>query len=449
MQLFVGTEVGLVKAVKLPPPQSEAAKKAKETKEKSEGKEKTGDKSDAGDEIVTKNWGSVDRALEVQITKFLRGDNQVLVGRKNGSVEYMSAETGNVLRQLQVFTPSLGSDGKPKLNKHRKPEHFVGLHQTSEGALVTCTDLGTLNCYDMQKMTNGEATVTHFSLGQDLLFRMRGHATQTNILATGGDERELCLWDINASSSSTTPSQKTQTQQTSTPITTLTPTWKAKNVKNNFLDLRQPVWVTDLQFLSKTDATKVIIGTGYHQIRLYDTKAARRPVVNVEYGEYPVRAVAVCPNEREVIFSDTVGNMSILDLRMSKVSATFKGLAGCITSIYPFETKPWVYVKQRLTDICVNESFESALLSSSIAPSSDTDVVETAEGTESSNTQEGDAEPGNDDDKLWESMAAVVDGEGKKKKKKLAEKSSSSGLKRSGSGRGEGLSKKKKQKSEE
>jgi len=50
-------------------------------------------------------------------------------------------------------------------------------------------------------------------------------------LAYGGKENELQLFDIAA--------EKVE--------------WTAKNVPHNFLDLRLPVWITDVQFLRNSD----------------------------------------------------------------------------------------------------------------------------------------------------------------------------------------------------
>ena len=43
----------------------------------------------------------------------------------------------------------------------------------------------------------------------------------------------------------------------------------SKNVSHDFLDLRVPVWITDLQFLNKQETTKLVVGTKYHQVRQF------------------------------------------------------------------------------------------------------------------------------------------------------------------------------------
>lgn len=79
-------------------------------------------------------------------------------------------------------------------------------------------------------------------------------------------------------------------------------------VANDFLDLQQPVWITDMKFLDPTgDPSKIIVGTGHHQLRLYDIKAGsgsknkrhtNRPIFNVEVGKYPIKSLSVSPDQK-------------------------------------------------------------------------------------------------------------------------------------------------------
>jgi ribosome biogenesis protein NSA1 len=55
--------------------------------------------------------------------------------------------------------------------------------------------------------------------------------------------------------------------------------------------LRQKIWIRDLQYLHKHSAEQIVVGTSYHQLRLYDTKAQRRPLFNAEIGEDPITCV--------------------------------------------------------------------------------------------------------------------------------------------------------------
>ncbi len=51
------------------------------------------------------------------------------------------------------------------------------------------------------------------------------------------------------------------------------------------LQLRVPVWIRDLQFYH-AEPHKLMVGTSYHQLRVYDTKAQRRPVLDLSLAEF-------------------------------------------------------------------------------------------------------------------------------------------------------------------
>ncbi len=73
---------------------------------------------------------------------------------------------------------------------------------------MACTDKGNVSVIDYN-----DESVKKFSIGQDLLCRFKRHAHQPHLFATGGDERDLHIWDINTLSEGP-----------------LVETWKAKNV---------------------------------------------------------------------------------------------------------------------------------------------------------------------------------------------------------------------------
>ena len=65
----------------------------------------------------------------------------------------------------------------------------------------------------------------------------------TILIATGGKENDLKVWNLKLDSKD--------------------PIFRAKNVPNNWIQLREPVNVTSIDFL---DQTKVAVGTAYHQV---------------------------------------------------------------------------------------------------------------------------------------------------------------------------------------
>ncbi|RKO86514.1 WD40-repeat-containing domain protein, partial [Blyttiomyces helicus] len=221
---------------------------------------------------------------------------------------------------------------------------------------------------------------TVFHLGQDDLFCMEMSPFDPKVFATGGNERDLSVWDLRKSeppsdADADAPSPETPLHRT------LQPTWKAKNVKHDNLDMRVPVWITALKWLSPT---RIVTASGYGQVRVYDTTKARRPVVDVKIGDHPIRALAVSADGALAVVSDTTGIVSHVDLALGKVVGSFRGIAGAVTSLYCCATEDKVvmvgldrmlriheaagkrrnlekvYIKQRTQALLVDESHEDA-----------------------------------------------------------------------------------------
>jgi ribosome biogenesis protein NSA1 len=127
--------------------------------------------------------------------------------------------------------------------------------------------------------------------------------------------------------------------------------------------------------------SQLAIGTGYHQYRLYDLKKAKRPILSIEIGQYPLKSLEFI-SETNIILSDTIGNLCILDSCTGKKIKQIKGIAGAVTQVSStsdyvlsvgfdrflrlyknntsFEFIEKVYLKQRLNAIVVmNESIDT------------------------------------------------------------------------------------------
>lgn len=160
--------------------------------------------------------------------------------------------------------------------------------------------------------------------------------------AYGGDEVEPSVWNTerafeNASSSDPSSTKRKRDALFPGEI------WRAKNVQNDGLGLRQPVRITSLTYLSTP--TNLLTGTQFGDLRRYDTRAARRPVSNwkgvgkvggikaIEKGlanqsVRPHRTIR-CPADHrdfsEVFVSDHGSNLFALDLRNGRVIYSYKG----------------------------------------------------------------------------------------------------------------------------
>ena len=139
---------------------------------------------------------------------------------------------------------------------------------------------------------------------------------QIGVLAVGGKEHDLTLWDVNAGKT----------------------VFTARNVANSTLDLRVPVWVTSAQFLHDGEGGSssphlLAIATAYKQVRCYDARAQRRPVRSMDLGDHPFTATALAPDGRSLLVGDTIGTLHRVDLATMRQTGVYQGMGGSIRAI--------------------------------------------------------------------------------------------------------------------
>jgi ribosome biogenesis protein NSA1 len=173
------------------------------------------------------------------------------------------------------------------------------------------------------------------------------------LMAFGGNDVDLHIYDLNKGFESLT--------------------FQAKNLKHDNLDLKCPISIMSIDFI---DEKKIVTGTGYKQIRLYDTLAQRRPVKSFDVGDYPVKKI-ISVDENTLFFSDNVGNVKQFDLKQGRVTWALKGIAGAVTDMKVHENRLYtvgldrflrifdlearkliqkVYLKQQLSGVLVTEN---------------------------------------------------------------------------------------------
>jgi hypothetical protein len=59
---------------------------------------------------------------------------------------------------------------------------------------------------------------------------------------------------------------------------------KAKPPPVNWLGYRAPPWVSSIEYLPGSDNKMVLLGTGEHQLRLYDVRVDKRAVLDMSVG---------------------------------------------------------------------------------------------------------------------------------------------------------------------
>ncbi|KAG9475510.1 hypothetical protein GDO78_003747 [Eleutherodactylus coqui] len=242
---------------------------------------------------------SLDRSQEVNAMCF--GDPQeseVLLGCRDGTVRVFNTEKS----KFTELHECRGGEGV-----------FRGLG-VLDNALVTCVESGLLKVWKEGSNENLEVQV---GPGVE---KMRLCDAQRHKVGTGGKENQLKIWDL---------------QRPEEPV------FRAKNVRNDWLDLRVPEWIRDLGFIPESD--KVVTCTSYHQVRIYDPcSPQRRPVLEVLFDEDPLTALSITPDGRSVVVGNSHGNMGVIDLRKGRLLCVLKGSAGSVRSIQCHSSMPVV-----------------------------------------------------------------------------------------------------------
>ena len=123
-----------------------------------------------------------------------------------------------------------------------------------------------------------------------------------NIVALGGKEHDLQILQLfNKNINSTVFKKKNYENEFKPQII-----FKAKNVRNDHLDLRVPIWITNILFAKAAKGYKLVTSTRYGQIRLYDTAEGRKPRKDYKVTEKPIVTLAFANDEQtEIIVTDT------------------------------------------------------------------------------------------------------------------------------------------------
>lgn len=152
-------------------------------------------------------------------------ETELLIGSVDGTVKTFSTEKGAFTESRRCGDPADGC--------------FTGLAALDDSALVTCVECGTVRVWK----DDSREPVTELDAGKNVC-RMRQNPAHRNKVATGGKENGLKVWDLER------PEKAVFT---------------AKNLRDDWLDLRRPHWVRDVAFIPESE--RVVTCTGHHQVR--------------------------------------------------------------------------------------------------------------------------------------------------------------------------------------
>nr|XP_034196021.1 WD repeat-containing protein 74 [Osmia lignaria] len=239
------------------------------------------------DEVTAMSWGD-DEEKEVLIAC---GTKEI------GSIKVYDTD-------YTTFTCSFTCDaGRGRVN---------GISRYDEG-ILTAVESGEVKLY---KYNEKEEILVNAGAN---LRKMRHSKINKKIIATGGFEHYLKLFDL-----------EKQKQ-----------VFQAKNVPPDWLQLRVPVWISDMDFIPTTE--NIVTVGRYGHVSVYDPKTQRRPVIQLQLKDEAITTLSTMPREKQIIIGTGKGKMKLVDLRKpSKVLNTYKGFLGSVTGIACSTSEPYV-----------------------------------------------------------------------------------------------------------
>ena len=291
---------------------------------------------------MTHRWGDASRARRIVTCRAGEAGDDVsddglttcaangwlAVGRHDATVEVIDGSTGGAMGggpvnvggapvSVGVFGPTAG--------------------RPTEARLVTVTEAGDVVVHaaacDASVGTRGAFGEVHSERiveewREATRFRAIEHAASAVAAAGGavvalggkGQGNDLKMWDVEAQKMS----------------------FKAKPPPPNWLGYRAPPWVSALHFVPNTDHKSVLVGTGEHQLRLYDVRADKRAVVDMSVGEAVITSLALSHDANTAYVANNHGQLNSVDLRKRALFAKFKGNSGSIRQIVVHPTEPLI-----------------------------------------------------------------------------------------------------------
>jgi len=347
-------------------------------------------------DVEQKTWNNVNKVEKIdkekEIVALCWNDSQeteICQALRNCSVEILS--DGSVRKVLDLS----GGEGI-----------FKGFDKIDDDYL-TCTEKGSMRLWS----SNAEQKLEK-SVGSNVCC-MRINPVDQKHVATGGKENELKIWNLD------------ELQQ---------PIFTAKNPPHDWLNLRKPVWVLDAAFLPETN--HVVTSTSYHQIRVYDPAAQRRPVAEISFGESPITTISCRSNKQQIMIGNSQGHMALVDLRgKGHVVQQYKGSLGGVRQvlcdpsgdvvfscgldrflrIHDVDSRELVnkfYLKSRLNCLLL-QSHQSAV--SQQVTSEDQSQLHSTTSQSSPLRKESIVE--DEDEVMWSNMEVITDGKLKRKSK--------------------------------
>ncbi|CCH46178.1 putative WD repeat-containing protein [Wickerhamomyces ciferrii] len=255
--------------------------------------------------------------LKNRVQRFLitsANENEVIAtARANGNIVFYNSENYELINTiLNPFDSSI-------------KDQFVSLINAS-GYLYAVSEQGRVTIIDPDTIFEDKINYKNLTIKAPISTFV-SHPTQEGLFAFGGKENDVKL--IKFFKDGETPFDKKELK-----VETV---FQGKNVKNDKLDLRVPIWITNISFIKLEEHTesswKFITTTGHGQVRKYDTSHGRKPVLDKKISDKPLVRVVTTSKEDEIICADTHVTTALFNVEKGNLIAKFKGNVGAVEAL--------------------------------------------------------------------------------------------------------------------
>ena len=237
------------------------------------------------------------------------GKKSVLTVKINGEIEHYSIDVQENTTQLLLEKSARTDIERPTGMKQ------IIQNGTYSDKMLLYNAQGSVSVYDSKAIKLSKANLVNFEVKGPL--SVAAMCNNGGVLF-GGKENDAKLYSI-------------ETQKE---------IWAAKNVSQDNLHLRVPVWITCMAFRNplvdsfEGDSSVFYTGTAHRHVRMYDIKASQKPTATLEIGpDFRVSAIQPAPggeSDRLLYVSDTTGGITQWDMRTQRRVHTLKGASGSI-----------------------------------------------------------------------------------------------------------------------
>ncbi len=237
------------------------------------------------------------------------GKKSVLTVKINGEIEHYTIDVQDDSTQLLLEKSARTDIERPTGMKQ------IIQNGTYSDKMLLYNAQGSVSVYDSKAIKSSKANLVNFDVKGPL--SVAAMCNNGGVLF-GGKENDAKLYSI-------------ETQKE---------IWAAKNVSQDNLHLRVPVWITCMSFRNplvdsfEGDSSVFYTGTAYRHVRMYDMKSSQKPTATLEIGP-DFRVSAIQParggeSDRLLYVSDTTGGITQWDMRTQRRVHTLKGASGSI-----------------------------------------------------------------------------------------------------------------------